>query len=110
MAKYRVDYKLLGLGKFFVEAPTVELAFEKMYESLEEDNSLIVHAKFPYGFEILEGVEHSGNFPKKPKARVTTVEELEAAMNRDTLDEEVKPPTFADTGLFDFEAGAEPNS
>jgi hypothetical protein len=109
MAKYRIDYKLMGLGNFFVEAPSVELAFEKLYESFETDNSLIVHAKFPYGFEIERGVDHAGDFPKKPKARVTTSEELEDAKDRDTLDpDEVKPPKFADTALFDFDAGAEP--
>lgn len=108
MAKYRIDYKLMGLGNFFVEATSVELAFEKMYESFEADNSLIVHAKFPYGFEILRGVDHAGDFPKKPKARVTTLDELKAAKNCDTLAEEVKPPKLADTGLFDFDAGAEP--
>jgi hypothetical protein len=108
MAKYRIDYKLMGLGNFFVEAPSVELAFEKLYETFEADNSLIVHAKFPYGFEILDGVDHKGDFPKPPKARVTTLEDLEAAKNRDTLDEEEMPPKFAETGLFDFDSGDEP--
>ena len=107
MAKYRIDYELVGWGNFFVEAPSVGLAFEKMYESFQTDNSLIVHAKFPYGFVILGGFEHEGEFPKKPKSRVTTVEDLRAAKNRDTLDV-VKPPNFAETGLFDFGAGVEP--
>jgi hypothetical protein len=105
MGKFRIDYKLMGLGNFYVEAPSVELAFEELYESFRADNSLIVHAKYPYGFEILDGVEHEGDFPKKSKIRVTTAEELKAARNRDTLDEVpvAAPPKFADTGLFDFD-------
>jgi len=109
MKKFRVDYKLMGLGNFFVEAPSVELAYEKLYETFEDNNSLIVHAKYPYGFEIIGGYPFEGEFPKPPKARVTTSEELKAAKNRDTLDPvKDKPLKCADTGLFDFDADAEP--
>jgi hypothetical protein len=65
---------------------------------------LIVHAKYPYGFEILDGIEHEGQFPKVSKIRVTTVEDLRKAKNGELIEEEAaKPPKFADTGLFDFE-------
>jgi hypothetical protein len=103
MAKYRIDYKLMGLGNFFLEASSLSLAYEEMYKRFTADNSLIVHAKYPYGFEILDGTEHEGPFPAVSKIRVTTVEELRKAKHRQSLDEEaVKPPKFADTGLFDF--------
>ena len=110
MEKFRVHYKLTGLGDFFVEAPSVALAYEKMYECFEDDNSLIVHAKYPYGFEIIGSSTYEGDFPKKSKSRVTTSEELRAARFRDTLDvvEIPRPIKFLDTGLFDFDSGAEP--
>jgi hypothetical protein len=104
MKKYRIDYKLMGLGNFFVEASSLSLAYEEMYKRFTNDNSLIVHAKYPYGFEILDGTEHEGPFPAVSKIRVTTVEELYKAKHSQSLDEETdKPPIFADTGLFDFD-------
>ncbi len=109
MGKYRIDYKLMGYGNFYVEAPSVALAFEELYQSFQADNSLIVHAKYPYGFEILDGVEHKGDLPEKSKIRVTTREELRALRGRDELDEVTVtlPPKFADTNLFDFNHGSE---
>jgi hypothetical protein len=107
MGKYRVAYKLYGYGNYYVEAPSVELAYAEMFDTFQEDNSLIVHAEFPSGFEIIYGADHEGDFPKPPKARVTTSEELWAARNRDTLDEVPPPPKFADTGLFDFDTAPE---
>jgi hypothetical protein len=104
MKKYRIDYKLMGLGNFFVEASSLSLAYEEMYKRFTADNSLIVHAKYPYGFEILDGTEHEGQFPKVSRIRVTTVEDLHKAKDDQLIDEEaVKPPKFADTGLFDFD-------
>jgi hypothetical protein len=103
MAKYRIDYKLMGLGNFFVEASSLSLAYEEMFKRFGLDNSLIVHAKYPYGFEILDGVEHEGPFPVVSKIRVTTIDDLRKAKNSQSLDEqEDKPPKFADTGLFDY--------
>jgi hypothetical protein len=103
MAKYRIDYKLMGLGNFFVEASSLSLAYEEMYKRFCADNSLIVHAKYPYGFEILDGIEHEGLFPAVSKIRVTTIDDLRKAKNSQSLDDEAdKPPKIADTGLFDF--------
>jgi hypothetical protein len=103
MKKYRIDYKLMGLGNFFVEASSLSLAYEEMYKRFGSDNSLIVHAKYPYGFEILDGTEHEGQFPPVSKIRITTVEDLRKAKNGQLIEEEAtKPPKFADTGLFDF--------
>lgn len=103
MAKYRIDYKLMGLGNFFVEASSLSLAYKEMYERFCADNSLIVHAKYPYGFEILDGIEHEGPFPAVSKIRVTTIDDLRKAKIGQSLYEEAdKPPKFADTGLFDF--------
>jgi len=108
MKKYRVDYKLLGLGSFFVEVPSVGQAYEKMYESFETDNSLIVHAKFPYGFEIRRGVIHEGDFPKPSSIFVTTVEDLKKARVLENLGPVAIPtPKFADSGLFEFDSNPE---
>ena len=93
----------MGIGSFFVEASSLSLAYEEMYKRFSADNSLIVHAKYPYGFEILYGTEHEGEFPPVSKIRVTTVEDLRKAKNGQLIEEEAtKPPKFADTGLFDF--------
>ncbi|PUE23716.1 hypothetical protein [Limnohabitans sp. Jir72] len=103
MKKYRVDYKLMGIGNFFVEASSLNLAYEEMYKRFSADNSLIVHAKYPYGFEILDGTEHESPFPAVSKIRLTTIDDLRKAKNSQSLDDEAdKPPRFADTGLFDF--------
>ncbi|MDO9025290.1 hypothetical protein [Zwartia sp.] len=108
MKKYRIDYKLFGLGNFFVEAPSVGQAYEKMYESFETDNSLIVRAKFPYGFEIRRGVIHEGDFPKPSSIFVTTVEDLKKARILESLGPVAIPtPKFADSGLFEFESNSE---
>lgn len=109
MAKYRIDYQLNGLGNFFVEAPSLALAYEEMYKRFNADNSLIVHAKYPYGFEILAGVENDGEFPKVSKIRVTSLKDLRLASQGGDIDHDVpKPPKFAETGLFEFEDESKP--
>lgn len=67
MNKYRIDYQVMGLGNFFVEADSLSLAYEEMYKEFNKNNGLIVHAKYPYGFEILQGVSHEAEFSKPSK-------------------------------------------
>lgn len=98
MKKYRVSYMIRLLGDFYVEAHSLGLAYEAMYKSLKNDNSLIVYADYPYGFEILRAGRHRDEFPQPPKVRVTTTHELNGT----------SPVVFADTGLFVFDAGPEP--
>ena len=107
MTKYRINYKLLGVGNFFVEAPSIAQAYERMYRQFQNDNSLIVHAKYPYGFEILDGGVFEQDFPTTSKILVTTIAQLRQA-EFDGLPlgtNEPDPVIFAETGLFEFDDG-----
>lgn len=113
MTKYRVDYKLMGLGHFFVEVPSISQAYEQMYESFAIDNSLIVRAKYPYGFEILGRAVHVGEFPKPSSMLVTTLDELRKAKQLELIKPVASvgpPPVLADTGLFEFDGKSEVTS
>lgn len=98
MAKYRVHYMIRLIGDYYVETHSLGLAYEEMYKSLKKDNSLIVHAEYPYGFEILSAGRYPHDVPQSPNVRVTTTHELNGTT----------PVVFADTGLFDFEGGTKP--
>ena len=106
MNKYCIGYRLVGMGSFFVEASSVALAYEKMYQTFRYDNSLIVYARYDSGFEIISSLAYTGDLPKKPKHRVTTSEELRAARFRDTLDvvEDKKPDRAASADLLGLNA------
>jgi hypothetical protein len=111
MKKYRIDYKLFGLGSFFVEVPSVGQAYEKMYESFAADNSLIVRAKYPYGFEILGGDIHPGDFPKKSAMFVTTLEDLKNLKDLESRNAVSTPISkLAENELFEFDANSEVNN
>jgi hypothetical protein len=99
MAKYRIHYMIRLIGDYYVETHSLGLAYEEMFKSLKKDNSLIVHAEYPYGFEILSAGRYPYHVPKPPNVRVTTTHELNGTT----------PVVFANPSLFDFEAGTEPS-
>lgn len=104
MAKYCVKYLLKGVGYYFVEAPTLSLAYKKMYDQFHQDNSLIVHAEYNYGFEILGALELKRDFPKMPRYRVTTAEQRARADDGEVIDEPpMKAVEIACPELFDFD-------
>lgn len=102
MNKYRITYDVAGRGVFFVEANSPAEAFGLLYSQFVEDNSLIVYAEYPQGFEILSCVEHPGEFPARDTKRVTYHDE---DLDEDDEYEEdvVVKVNFAQTGLFDFD-------
>lgn len=78
----------MGLGVFYTKADSMALAYQKLYESFQDDNSLIVRAEYTYGFEIRTGHRFSQDFPEMPEAKVTYYK---------------NPVKFAKTDLFEFE-------
>jgi hypothetical protein len=105
MDKYRINYALHGNGEFFIEAPTLELAYEAMYQRFAIDNSLIVNANFSEGFQIVETAVFRGEFPMVHKGRVTTYAELRDGDNIEApaASKKQKVPTVAlNPDLFEF--------
>lgn len=102
MPKFAIEYSMRGIGYYFVEADTLNLAYSELYKQKLKDNSLIVHAYFNNRFEIRDHTELI-SFPRIPRFRVTTAEQQERANSGEIIDEEVsRPLKFADTKLFDF--------
>ncbi len=103
MAKYRIGYRFEAKGYFFVKAPSLNLAYEKMHKRFHMDNSLFVHAKYPDRFEILNGTEHDGPFPAASKIPVTSMKDIRKAKDGQSRDDVPHNyPKFGNTGLFDF--------
>jgi hypothetical protein len=102
MPKFAIEYSMRGIGYFFVEANTLNLAYSEFYKQKFKDNSLIVHARFHNRFEI-RGHEELISFPRIPRYRVTTAEQIERANAGEIIEEEApRPLKFANTELFEF--------
>lgn len=105
MPNYRIIYTIQGRGEFYTEAADFNSAYKKMYDTFHEDNSLIVHAEYAYGYEITGAAEsHKAALPKRPRYKVTTAEQKAKADAGEMIEPPAeKPVRFADTGLFVFD-------
>lgn len=104
MAKYNIRYYLQGFGTYYVEAPSITAAIENMYDLFQENNMLVVHAEYDYGFEIKSYRTFKGDMPNNHKYRVTTAEQRDRADKGEVIDEPpLKPWKIACPELFDFD-------